>query len=108
MLALRREAGSSSLSCFSRVAFFTRFTKSAIGSVMLIIDILCLSSPARLRHARQLTLEGQATETQAAHVEFTHERARPAAERATVADANRELELFSNFLSFRLSRQFPV
>src|SRR4051812_10796956 len=73
------EAGTSTLALRAVIALRSRVRKSAIGSVIGVV------LPARLDDAGDIPLERQVAETDAAKLELAHERARPAAHRATVA-----------------------
>src|SRR5262245_53864860 len=75
------ECGMSSRGCRDRTAFRTRVSMSAIGSVMV-------SSPARLGHAGDESLERQVAEADPAHLELAHEAAPPAATLAAIAVAD--------------------
>src|SRR6185295_10394603 len=75
------EWGMSRRGCRDRTAFRIRVSMSAIGSVMV-------SSPARLGHARDESLERQVAEADPAHLELAHEAAPPAAPLAAVAVAD--------------------
>src|SRR3989442_15150475 len=80
-----REAGMSTFSCSARLAFRMRVSMSAIGSLLIA------RSPARLHDARDLALERQLAEAQAAHLELSEISAGAAAELAAVIGARAEL-----------------
>src|SRR6185437_8241491 len=76
----------------ARTALRIRVSMSAIGSVVIYCPYV-FSLPAGLRHARDFALERKPAEADAAHFEFPQKRARPAADAATVPDANLVLQL---------------
>src|SRR5436309_10588621 len=80
------EAGMSTFSCSARLALRIRTNMSAIGSV---IDIAALL-PARLHDARNLALERQFAEAEAAEFELSDVAARTPAELAAVVCAHLE------------------
>src|SRR5436190_2091701 len=110
--ALSRDAGMSTRVCLAVTALRIRVIMSAIGSVifsnspsqqkypstplgMTVSEVE--GSPAALRDAGNVALEGQLAEAEAAQRELAHEAARPAAQLAAVAQPNlelRRLELF--------------
>src|SRR5882762_2667059 len=86
MRTLSREDGMSTFSCSARLAFRTRVSMSAIGSVRMAL-------PARLHDARNLALERQLSEAEPAHLELPEEGARTAAQLAPGIGARAELRL---------------
>src|SRR3990170_5140086 len=94
------EAGTLVKSCLDEVALRMRVSMSAMGSVTFMAGSLSAlgpepsgspsrrttnsSLPARLLDARQLTLQGQPSEADAAEGEEAHVRPRPPAKAATV------------------------
>src|SRR5437870_13721790 len=83
-----RDAGTTTSVWRAREAFRTRVSMSAMGSEMFMQDL-----PAGLGDTGQLALEGTLPEADAAQREPAHERARPAADGATVVRADAELRL---------------
>src|SRR5450432_2577078 len=107
--ALRLEAGTSTLGWRAWIAFRTRVSMSAMGSLvmkLLSFQLSALSfsavnschrkaesrrltaerffSPTRLGHARNLAVQGELAEAQAANTELAQKRARTAAAPAAV------------------------
>src|SRR5580658_6137821 len=96
------EAGTSTLLWRARSPLRREVKKSAIGSVTFMflasllkgqrpsrhpsyqLDVFYASLPARLCHARDISLQSQLAEAQAADLEFTQESAGPSATFATV------------------------
>src|SRR5438270_272880 len=108
------EAGTSTLGWRAWIAFRTRVSMSAMGSLVIVLLLrigtdasvpgrcglrrvdrsvcpwfalaarLHLVLPAGLRHARNLAIQSELAEAQAADAELAQERARPAAAPATV------------------------
>src|SRR5262245_43856814 len=68
---LSLEDGMSTFSCSARLALRMRVSRSAMGSLLMV------ASPARLHHARDLALEGQLPEAEAAHLELAQVTPRP-------------------------------
>src|SRR5690606_6641779 len=66
-----------------------RVSMSAIGSVIMVVDLL----PRGLAHAGDLSLQGELAETATADPELAVVRARPTAELAAVVAPSRELRL---------------
>src|ERR1044071_4404190 len=92
------EAGTSRRSCLARWALRILVSRSAIGSV---IDIgVSPALPAGLDHARQIALQREQPEADAAEPELAQEGARPAAALAAVAVAHRELGLLEGLGDF--------
>src|SRR5664280_3073460 len=85
--SLTLDAGASQRSLPTSTALRIRVRRSAIGSVIVITHPL----PARLGHAREVSLQGELAEAQPAKLELAHVRARAAAELATVAVPHAEL-----------------
>src|SRR5262249_58328652 len=85
MRSLSRDDGMSTFSCSARLALRTRVRKSAMGSLLIV------ASPARLDHARHLTLERELPEAQPAHLELAQVTAGAAAQLAPVVATRREL-----------------
>src|SRR3954463_3814973 len=84
MAALSRDAGITTSVCPTIWALRMRVSMSETGSVMLIVAPL----PARLDHAGHLALEREITQLVAAQAELAIHAARPAGERAAVAQAH--------------------
>src|ERR1700687_5227549 len=82
------EEGKSTRGCFARDALLIRVNMSATGSV-----VIRPSLPACLHDARDFTLEREASKTDTAHLKLPQSSARTAADPATVALANLELQL---------------
>src|SRR5271170_2211933 len=80
--------GISTRGCFARAPLRMRVKKSAMGSVVILSSL-----PAGLHHAGNFSLEREAAETDAAHLELSQSTARAPADPATVALANLELQL---------------
>src|ERR1019366_8601039 len=76
------DAGTSTLGWRAAMALRTRVSISAIGS--LVIWTVTPFLPAGLYNARNLAIEGQLPETQAAHAVFAEESARTSAAPAAV------------------------
>src|SRR5215213_3815996 len=93
---LSLEIGTSSRSCLARRALRIRLSRSAMGSVMLIVSLLESlkpASPARLDHAGQIALQRQLAEVDAAETELAVVAAGAAADPAAVAIPHVELQL---------------
>jgi hypothetical protein len=75
-----------------------RVNISAIGSVCI------LGSPTRFQHAGNLAFEGEAAETDAAHLEFAQKSARTSANAAAIPLAVLEFELFMRLCNLTGSR----
>src|SRR5665213_1656040 len=93
-----RDAGMSTRVCLAVTALRMRVSMSAIGSVISLQ--LSLLLPAALRHTRDVAVERQLPETQAAQPELPHVGARPAAQVAAVAQAHLELGRLVFFRDF--------
>src|ERR1051325_2850865 len=78
------ELGMSHFSCSARLALRMRVRRSATGS-------LFIGLPARPHDARDLALERELPEAEAAQLELPDVAARPAAQLAAVVRARREL-----------------
>src|SRR5215210_1383930 len=97
--SLSLETGTSSRSCLARRALRIRLSRSAMGSVMLIVSLLeslipgAAASPARLDHAGQIALQRQLAEVDAAETELAVVAAGTAADPAAVAIPHVELQL---------------
>src|SRR5689334_18583277 len=76
MSALIREFGTATVSWRATCALRMRVSMSAIGSERFMARYLL---PARLHDARELAVEGQLAEADAAEAELAHEGARPSA-----------------------------
>src|SRR6266536_5840172 len=76
---LSLDDGMSTFSCSARLALRMRVNRSAIGS---LIDMVRLSLPARLDHARHFALEGELPEAEPAELELPEEAARSSAQRS--------------------------
>src|SRR5829696_1696950 len=100
---LMREMGTSSRSCFARWALRIRVSRSAMGSVMLIV-VLLETSPARLDHAGEVALQRQIPQMDAAEAKLPVITARPAADPAAVAVPHLELEFLPLFRDLRSGR----
>src|ERR1700761_125388 len=83
------ELGTSTRGCLARAELRMRVSKSAIGSVVILYSSL----PAGLHNAGDFALERQAAETDTAHLELRKNRARTAADAATIALADLVLQL---------------
>src|SRR5262245_29352939 len=81
------EDGMSTFSCSARLALRMRVRRSATGSLIMVSVLL----PARLDHARDLALEGELSEADAAGLELPQVPAGPAAQLAAVVRARLEL-----------------
>src|SRR5882724_7526184 len=84
---LSLEDGMSTFSCSALLAFRIRVRRSAMGSVIMSPPLL----PARLDHARNLTLEGQLPEAEPAALELAQVPAGSPAELAAVVRPHPEL-----------------
>src|SRR4029078_2453341 len=97
MSLLIRDAGITTRVCLAVTALRIRVSMSAIGSVISLLPVVlglrCGVLPAALRHAGDITVEGELAEAQAAQREFAHVRARPAAQVAAVAQTNFKFRL---------------
>src|SRR6266545_889720 len=93
--SLSLETGTSSRSCLARRALRIWVSRSAMGSVMLIVSLLesAGASPARLDHAGQIALQRQVAEVDAAETELAVVAAGAAADAAAVAIPHVELQL---------------
>src|SRR5437867_4228908 len=83
-LVFRLVAGMSTAGRSIRLAFRMRVSKSAKGSVIMIV----LPSPARLLHAGDQAVGGHVAETNPADAELAIDGASPAAELAAEPNAN--------------------
>src|SRR5512139_1068517 len=86
--AFSLELGTSTRSCLARCAFRIRISRSETGSMLLI----SISLPARLDHAREISLPGEVAKADAAQTELPHEATRTSAPLAPVALPNLELQ----------------
>src|SRR3974377_1571648 len=104
--AFSREAGTSTLGCRAEMALRTRVSMSAIGS--LIISVLLRLLPTGFDHSRDLAVERELPEAQAADPELAQKRARASAAPAAVTvlaahlrlpalDRRLELKVFGDF-----------
>src|ERR1041384_5181640 len=84
------EDGTSTFASLARTPLRIRVSISGMGSVMFIGSLLP-RSPAGLDHARDVALERQLAEADAAHLEFPQEGPRAAALAAAVVAAHGEL-----------------
>jgi hypothetical protein len=73
-----------------------------MGSVCIVVFQPPL--PAGLHHAGDFPAQRVAAKTDAAHLKFSQVPARPAAQAATVAYANLELQLLAHLGELRISR----
>src|SRR5262245_41096873 len=86
------EAGMSHFSCSARLAFRTRVSMSAMGSVTVAISRpFSLPSPGGLDHARTLAPQRQAPEADTAELELPQIAPGPAAQPAAGVAAHLEL-----------------
>src|ERR1039457_1405031 len=83
------EAGTSTFGWRAWIAFRTRVSMSAMGSLVIILLLPAL--PASFHHAWDLAVQGELAETETADAEFTQIGARPAATPAAVAVADSQL-----------------
>src|SRR5882724_8548683 len=86
---LSLEEGMSTFSCSARLALRMRVSRSAILS---LIDMVRLSLPARLDHARHFALEGELPEAERAELELPDEAARTPAQLAAAVQGRLELQ----------------
>src|SRR5215470_8953968 len=100
MRRLRLESGISVRSRRASDALRRRASMSAIGSVMFISSL----SPARLRDARDVALEGVLPQTDAAQLEAPIDGAGTTADLAAVADPHLELRLLLHLRERLLAR----
>src|ERR1017187_1797889 len=100
------EAGTSTLGWRAWIAFRTRVSMSAMGSLVIIFLLPAL--PASLHHAGDLAVQGELAETETAHAEFTQKGARPAAAPTPVAVPDSQLGRFSppGFLQLQIFGDF--
>src|ERR1039458_8619694 len=107
------EAGTSTLGWRAWIAFRTRVSMSAMGSLVIIFLLPAL--PASLHHAGDLAVQGELAETETAHAEFTQIGARPAAAPAAVTVPHSEfgrlgpavflqLQIFGDFCGSEIGR----
>src|SRR5207237_2901160 len=82
MRTFNRLEGMSHFSCSARLALRMRVRRSAMGSLRML--------PARLHDARNLALEGELAEAQAAHLELPDIRARTPAQLTPMVGARLE------------------
>src|SRR5512143_2481489 len=75
------DSGTSRRSCFARCALRIRVSRSAIGSVLLMMRLL----PTGLDHAREVPAQRQVAKADSAERELAHEGARPTAHLAAIA-----------------------
>src|ERR1039457_2283341 len=73
--AFSLEAGTSTLGWRAWIALRTRVSMSAMGSLVIILLLHFL--PASLGHTRNLAIEGELAEAEAANSELAQERAWP-------------------------------
>src|SRR5690242_8451706 len=78
------EAGTSTFGWRAWIAFRTRVSMSAMGSLVIVL-LLGPALPARLHDTRDLAVQGELAEAQAAKSKLSEESARPAAAPAAVA-----------------------
>src|SRR6266850_801675 len=101
--AFSRDAGISTRVCLAVTALRIRVSISAIGSVISLNSKLIhqlTRSPTALGDSRDVTLERQLPEAQAAQRELSHVGARTAAQAAAVAQPDLELRLFQFLRDF--------
>src|SRR6186997_3360814 len=89
MPTFMREAGIETVFFEIRLAFRIRVSMSAIGSVIMVLDLL----PRRLAHPRDLAAQGARAQADAADAELLIHGADAAAEAATADEAAGELGL---------------
>src|ERR1035438_5178380 len=87
--AFSLDAGTSTFGWRAWIALRTRVSMSAIGSLVIVLLLHFL--PASLGHTRNLAIEGELAEAEAANSELAQERARPSTTPAPVPVAGREL-----------------
>src|SRR3954447_1835194 len=80
--AFSLEAGTSTFGWRAWIALRTRVSMSAIGSLVIVLLLQFL--PASLGHTRNLAIQRELAEAEAANSELAQERARPSAAPATV------------------------
>src|SRR5450759_1957624 len=80
--AFSLEAGTSTFGWRAPIALRTRVSMSAIGSLVIVLLLHFL--PASLGHTRNLAIEGELTEAEAANSELAQERPRPSTTPAAV------------------------
>src|SRR5579862_2870549 len=80
--------GISTRGCLASAPLRMRVRKSAIGSVVILSSL-----PAGLHHAGDFSLEREAAETDAAHLELAKRAARASANPAAIALADLVLQL---------------
>jgi hypothetical protein len=84
-LSLIVEAGISQVDFLALTAFLILVSKSAIGSVVIII------SPTRFRDARKLSIQGTFSKTQTTHFKFSHKSVISTAQMAAIHLAHSKL-----------------
>src|SRR5580698_371310 len=94
------EAGTSSFWWRARMELRMRVTKSATGSVKLILSPPLCYLPAGLHDARDLSPKRQLAEAQTAQTELAQVRAGPAADLAAIVLAAGKLRFAGVFNSF--------
>src|ERR1017187_4840726 len=87
--AFSLEAGTSTFGWRAWIALRTRVSMSAIGSLVIILLLYFL--PASLGHTRNLAIEGEFAEAQAANSELAQECPGPSTTPAAVPVASRQL-----------------
>src|SRR5579864_9122395 len=104
--AFSLEAGTSTFGWRAWIALRTRVSMSAMGSVVIVLLLRLL--PARFDHARNLAIERELPEAQAANAEFPQKRPRTAAAPATVAvlAAQPGRLIFPGLLELQVLRDF--
>src|SRR5882724_9050218 len=95
------EVGISTRAWRALAALRIRVSKSEIGSVCIVVF---RRLPAGLHHAGNFPAQRVGSKTNAAHLKFSQVTARPAAQAATVAYANLELQLLAHLGELRISR----
>src|SRR5256885_6679115 len=105
------EAGTSTFGWRACIAFRTRVSMSAIGSLVIVLLLQFLTNwplPASLRHSWNLAVQRQLAEAQPANAELAQERARTSAAPAAVAVAALELRRLRlpGFFQFDIFRDF--
>src|SRR6476660_7858114 len=83
------EAGTSTFGWRAWIALRTRVSMSAIGSLVIVLLLPFL--PASLGHTRNLAIQGELAEAEAANSELAQKRARPSTTPAAVPVASRQL-----------------
>src|SRR4051794_2090974 len=107
--AFSLEAGTSTFGWRAAIAFRTRVSMSAIGSLVIVLLLQsCQPLPASLGHTRNLAIQRELAEAQPANAELAQERSRAPAAPAAVAVAALELRRLRlpGFFQFDVFRDF--